>query len=1393
MREQTIFIEALEIADPAERAAFLDRASGGDAAVRERVEKLLHRHQQDDSFLAGPAVAPALTGAYTPEPGGAEAVTGPIEGPGTVVGPYKLLQQIGEGGMGVVYMAEQSRPVRRVVALKIIKPGMDSRHVIARFEAERQALALMDHPNIARVLDGGTTETGRPYFVMELVKGVPITKFCDERRLTPRQRLELFVPVCQAVQHAHQKGIIHRDLKPSNVLIAMYDDKPVPKVIDFGIAKATGQKLTERTMFTEFGQVVGTLEYMSPEQAGLNQLDIDTRSDIYSLGVLLYELLTGSTPLEKKRLKEAAMLEVLRLIREEEPPKPSTRLSTTDEMPSVAANRGLEPKKLSGLVRGELDWIVMKALEKDRNRRYETANGFAADVQRYLADEPVQACPPSAWYRLRKFGRRNKAPVLAGGVFLLLLVAGVVGTSIGLVRALVAERQAVTERDEKEEARQQTRQALNTMTDEVVEELLGRQVRLTDKYREFLKKVLAYHAAFAAAEGDDAEGRRGRADGYFRVGQIRFSLGEVAEAEPAYREALALRQQLADEFPDRTEFRVALALSHEFLGRLLTGAGRRKEAEQEYRKTLALRKKLADELPQPEALDDLTKIYGSLAFLLQETERPKEAEEAYQAALGIAERLARQHPGRYEFLHSLAVAHSNLGYFLNATDRLKESEKAYNKSLEVSKKLVAWSARPESRLDLAKAHLILGVMQQRTARPKEAEVAFRDAVTVGRQLAAEFPARPDIHNELAITYNNLGMLLSDTGRLPEAEAAWRDALALYKQLAADLPSQPDYRQGLLLGHHNLGVLLKVMDRPKDAEAAFRDAVAVGERLAADFPDQPKFRQQLAHEHASLGHLLSAGGRHKEAEKNWSAGLRLYEKLVAGPPPRPELRKDMALFHFHRGIALQGDGRLEEAIAEFREAIGINKEYADAYYQFGCRFGSAIDLERLEEAIAAYRVAIQKKKFPQGHVNLGNALQKMNRRKEAMDEFREAIRLDFHLVEAHVNLGDALLEEGEPDKAIAEFRAAININKDIAGAHYGLGNALYPRRLKEAREAYLEAIRLNKKFPRAHVNLGNTLQKMGRSKEGMDEYRKAIGLDPDLLQARSNLAIALENEGRLDDAIAEYREAIRIKKDDPVTRNNLGNVLRKMGRLKEAIAEFREAIQIRKDDAAAHFYLGLALSQQGEFREALKELRLGHELGSKRTNWPHPSAQLVRRCERLVELDEKLPGFLGGKIAPASPAERAELAGLCALKRLPRAAARFFEEAFVADPKLADDLDAGHRYDAACVSALAGRGKGKDADKLEDKERARLRRRALDWLRADLDAWGRLLAKAPHKARPLVVQKMRHWLDDADFAGVRGPKALAELPESEREPWQKLWGDVADTLARAQGKSGPEKK
>jgi serine/threonine protein kinase/tetratricopeptide (TPR) repeat protein len=915
---KAIFLEALEGQTPEQWPAFLEQACAGDAGLRAEVERLLRARAEMGSFHEAPA--PALF-ATADEP--------IRECPGSAVGPYKLLEQIGEGGFGVVFMAEQRQPIRRKVALKVLKPGMDTRQVVARFEAERQALALMDHPNIARVFDGGETTAGRPYFVMELVRGVPITEFCDENQLSIRERLALFVDVCQAVQHAHMKGVIHRDIKPSNVLVTLHDGQPVAKVIDFGIAKAAGGHLTDKTLFTHFHQMVGTPLYMSPEQAQLSGLDVDTRSDVYSLGVLLYELLTGTTPFDKERLRTVGFDELRRIIREEEPPRPSTRLSIVGQAAAtVSANRRSDPRRLSRLLRGELDWVVMKPLEKDRTRRYESASAFAADVQRYLHDEPVQACPPSAGYRLRKFLRRHRGPVLGASGIGLLLVAGIVGTSIGMVRATTerdekekARRQAVAAATAEAEARRQTRQALNTMTDLMMEDLLERQVQVTDRHREFLKKVLDYHAAFAAAKAEDAVGRESQAEGFFRVGRIRHFLGELKEAEAAYDQAVVIQKDLMANFPDRADFRQQLADSEDNLGLLLRETGRLPAAEAAHTAALGLRKQLAHDSPsRPELRHDLARTHLNLGIVLKETGRLPEAEASYRAAWVLSKQLVEERPKQPDYRQGLARSLNNLANLMFTTGRVPAAETAYNDALALHKQLVAdYPRNPDLRRELALNQHNLGAVMRQTGRPKEAEISYRAAQALLKDLMAEFPARPDFREDLARTQIHLGNLLRDTGRPAEAEASCRAALATLKQLTADIPGRPELRHGLAVTYADLSNLLHATGQMKEAEAACRDAIALMKQLAAGFPDRSEFRQNLAGYQYNLANILRAAGRFPEAETAYRKALALQQKLAADFRGGPGFRRDLALSHLNLGNLLRDTRRPKEAETAWREA------------------------------------------------------------------------------------------------------------------------------------------------------------------------------------------------------------------------------------------------------------------------------------------------------------------------------------------------------------------------------------------------------------------------------------------------------------------------------------------
>ncbi|HEV3024088.1 MAG TPA: serine/threonine-protein kinase, partial [Pirellulales bacterium] len=693
-----IFLQALEIEPGERRRIYLEGACRGDSTLCGQVESLLAASERAGNFLEQPAAGTNATVGF-----------GLSEAPGSSIGPYKLLQKLGEGGMGIVWAAQQTEPVKRKVALKVIKPGMDSAQVLRRFEAERQALALMDHSNIAKVLDAGTVGQafqpdagaasqagkpdlhGRPYFVMELVKGVPITKYCDELHLPLRERLALFVPVCQAAQHAHQKGIIHRDIKPSNVLIAMQDGKPVPKVIDFGVAKALHQKLTEHTMNTEIGQVMGTLEYMSPEQAELSPLDIDTRTDIYALGVLLYELLTGTTPLDHQRLKRAGYAEVLRLIREVEPPKPSTRLSESKEsLAALAAQRRTEPARLTKDVRGELDWIVMKCLEKDRTRRYETANALVRDIERHLNDEPVEACPPSRGYRLSKFLRRHKGPVAAAALVLLSLLGGEVGTTLGLVEARrqrdaadLARANEADERAKAEAQREAARQAQANAERERTraEALQQAEERQREQAEENLRRA---NENFAKAEEN------------LRMAQASFDLAR--RAVDHYLTKVGSDERLAEAG--------LVGLRKELLA----------DAKEFYQEFV----RAHDD--DPNLLTDLAWAYFRMGYISDQAGAPQEAQENYRAATEAFDRLHDWAATLHEKWH--VERKIDLGWLKFSWTH--DFSKGVNREAEFANAM-------------AKCYNNVGTVHYAAREWEQAEAAFRKAEALNRPLAAEQP------------------------------------------------------------------------------------------------------------------------------------------------------------------------------------------------------------------------------------------------------------------------------------------------------------------------------------------------------------------------------------------------------------------------------------------------------------------------------------------------------------------------------------------------------------------------------------------------------------------------------------------------------------------------------
>jgi serine/threonine protein kinase/Tfp pilus assembly protein PilF len=961
-----LFACAAEIEGPSERRRFLDQHCGDDAPLRAEVELLLALNDKAGNFLNGPAV-PMLTVEEAP-------VT---ERPGTMIGPYKLLEQIGEGGFGIVFMAEQQNPVRRKVALKVIKPGMDTKQVVARFEAERQALALMDHPHIAHVLDAGTTDTGRPYFVMELIRGVPITRFCDENQLTPRERLELFLTVCQAVQHAHQKGIIHRDLKPSNVLVTLLDGTPTVKVIDFGIAKALGQeRLTDKTLFTGFAQMIGTPLYMSPEQAEMSGRDVDTRTDIYALGVLLYELLTGTTPFDQERLKEVSYDELRRIIREEEPARPSTRISTLGQAATtVSANRKSEPRRLSQLFRGELDWMVMKALEKDRNRRYDTASSFAADIQRYLHGEPVQASPLGTGYRVRKFIQKHKKP--------LLLIVAVVALLLSAVVIGKAQRDA-------RQAQQNARQAQLSRS---VNEALNQATALREQ-------------AKAATVGSAALFARAR-----EQMQRALALAEDGLADAALTAQVSqLQAELDAEDKDRT---LVAALDEAWLAQAETLSENRFATERAVPKIRAAFRAYGLAAGEGEPAVAAERI----------RRRPVAVQEAIVAALEEWDNLAGD--------PTLPITEPHRAW-LRAVVAAAEPGDAWTKALRAALAEAHGVKRRASLEQLAAAvdvrhhpPLTLTRLAKRLEGIKPAGTPYAAgpaAVALLRRAQRQYPADFWINEFLGMgldqgTYEKGSDPLhveGQRGQKGEQDWAWTGGLTPFRTHAEERTEAVRFLTAAVAlrpespgAHYNLGNALRHKGQFDEAIGCYQQALAL----------DPKYA--LAHN--NLGIALEAKGQ-------VDAAIVSYRTAIALDPKYPGAHDNLGMALYNRKHDYDG------ALACYRTAIELDPKFANAHNNLGAIL---CDVKRdYDGAIACFRTALAlDPKFAVAHHNLGEALRHKGQGDQAIVSFRTAIALDPKNAEWHCNLGEALARQGRFAESLEAYKRGHELGTKQPGWRY----------------------------------------------------------------------------------------------------------------------------------------------------------------------------------------------------------------------------------------------------------------------------------------------------------------------------------------------------------------------
>ena len=975
-----------------------------------------------------------------------EPNTGSLK-PRLMIGPYRLLQPLGEGGMGSVWLAEQSEPVKRRVALKVIKNWGNSKEILARFEVERQALAMMNHPNIARILDAGSTPKGQPYFAMELVQGQALTDYCDENRVGLDERLALFSQVCSGIQHAHQKGVIHRDLKPSNVLVAMVDGKPMVKVIDFGLAKAieSTQKLTDHSLFTGIGQIMGTLKYMSPEQAKLGSLDVDTRTDIYALGVLLYELLTGSTPLEDSVLKEQAILSILTFIRETDPVKPSSRLSSAshEQASQVTQKRNIDRSRLSRILAGDLDWIVMKALEKDRTRRYESAAAFAEDLRRFANNEPVTARPPSLQYKVQKFVRKNRVGVVAGALLFLSLLGGLLGTGYGLflasqsaeserlarLEAQAREAEAIQQRTRAESREQEAIEAVERFGNAVSNNLeLKNSPSLETLRKTLLQEPLSFFKSLRERMESDTDTRQESlerlASAAFELGSLTSQIGDKQSAFQAFEQALKIRERLAQEYPEEVRLQSELAVSMSSIAGLLSETGKITESLEVARTGMTIRERLARENPTVNAFQiELANSHNTIAVLLAKTGKRAEAIEAWELARTILQQLVRENPKVPDFHKELAGNYNNIGLVLSRMGKSTEALRAYEQALEIRERLaVEYPSIVQTQYELAQSYGNIGVFYKESGNYGEALRSYNKAVNICERLVKENETVAEFQYSLAQNQYNIAVVLSETGRPTEGLVVFERVLEVFRKLARENPTVTKFQSDIALLHNNVGALLKDTGKPLDALKAFQDGLIIQERLVAENPTEIAFQSELARKHESIGGLLSATNKPNDALQAYEKALVIRKQLAFANPTEIQFQNALAVCHNLIGNVQRVISKPTDAIESFRKALEIQEKLANEN-PLVPNFRSVLALS---------------------YNNLGTVLIDNGQTTEGLNAYQQSLEIQLKLVrdnptvptfQSHVsvtlhNLADAELNMGKLSEARERLEQAIELQERV---------------------------------------------------------------------------------------------------------------------------------------------------------------------------------------------------------------------------------------------------------------------------------------------------------------------------------------------------------------------------